>query len=200
MRIEETPIPGAYVVTPEAIVDERGSFYEVMRTDEFERVTGERFVTRQINYSVSRKNTLRGIHSVTSPPGQTKFITCVRGIIRDFVVDLRIGSPTFGRWHSTVLDAASGTSVYVPEGVGHGFLALSEEACTSYAVDSTYVPGTQIDIDPLDPELAVPWGYTEPPLISDKDRAAPSLRKVRAAGLLIEWRDIRIPSSRARAS
>jgi NDP-hexose 3,5-(Or5-) epimerase len=187
VRIDELDVPGTFTVTPNQISDDRGTFYESLRTDEFERVTGRSFEPRQINYSVSRRNTLRGIHSVTVPPGQAKFVTCVRGALRDFVVDLRVGSPTFGRSASNVLDAGSGVSVYVPEGVGHGFLTLTDDATICYVLSSVYVPGTQIDIDPLDPDLALPWGYTQPPLMSPKDAGARSLKDTAAAGLLAEW-------------
>lgn len=187
MRITETGIPGAFVVTPDLIPDERGNFYEAMRSDELKRVAGIDFVPAQINYSVSRRNTLRGLHSVAIPPGQAKLVTCVRGELRDILVDLRIGSPTFGQYETNVLDAASGRSVYVPEGVGHGFLTLAEDTCICYVVSSSYVPGTQIDIDPLDPDLDLPWDFTEPPLISDKDAGAPRLKEAVAAGILSSW-------------
>ncbi|MCX5203225.1 dTDP-4-dehydrorhamnose 3,5-epimerase family protein [Streptomyces sp. NBC_00237] len=187
MHIAELDIPGVFVVTPELRKDERGSFFEGMRADEFESATGRRFVPLQINYSVSQNNTLRGIHSVTSPPGQAKYVTCVRGRLRDFVVDLRPGSPTFGKSASNVLDPESGRSVFVPEGVGHGFLSLADDSCISYVLSSVYVPGTQIDIDPLDPDLALPWGWTTPPLMSQKDANAMSLRQAEAAGLLLPY-------------
>ncbi|MFE9427173.1 dTDP-4-dehydrorhamnose 3,5-epimerase family protein [Kitasatospora sp. NPDC006697] len=187
MRITELAIPGCYLITPDQLVDDRGSFYESFRTDEFERATGQAFEPRQINHSVSRRNTLRGIHSVTIPPGQAKYVSCVRGTLRDFLVDLRLGSPTFGQSLSNLLDDASGCSVYVPEGVGHGFLTLTEGACICYVLSSTYLPGTQIDIDPLDPDLALDWGFTEPPLMSEKDAGARSLKETIAAGLLPEW-------------
>ncbi|MBT3165345.1 dTDP-4-dehydrorhamnose 3,5-epimerase family protein [Streptomyces sp. Vc74B-19] len=184
MRIEELPLPGTYVITPELIPDPRGSFYEAMRGDLLEEATGVPFLPRQINYSVSRRHTLRGIHSVRIPPGQAKYVTCVRGALRDIVVDLRIGSPTFGEHRVNVLDADSGRSVYVPEGVGHGFLALTDDACICYVVSSTYVPGTQIDINPLDPDLGLPWDCPAPPLISDKDAKAPTVAEAVRAGLL----------------
>jgi NDP-hexose 3,5-(Or5-) epimerase len=187
VQVTETKVPGAYVFTPRQITDVRGAFFESLRTDELERVLGHPFAVRQINYSVSRRNTLRGIHSVTSPPGQAKYVSCVRGALRDFVVDLRVGSPAFGRYDSNVLDAESGRAVYVPEGVGHGFLTLTDDACICYVLSSTYVPGTQIDIDPLDPDLALPWGFTEPPLMSDKDRDAPSLAATLASEVLSPW-------------
>ncbi|MFP8887435.1 MULTISPECIES: dTDP-4-dehydrorhamnose 3,5-epimerase family protein [Streptomyces] len=184
MRVEETAVPGSYVVTPEQLHDRRGNFYEGLRTDLLEEVLGHPFTPRQINYSTSRRNTLRGIHGVARPPGQAKYVTCVRGALRDIVVDLRVGSPTFGRYSVRELDAASGRAVYVPEGVGHGFLALTDDTCICYVLSSTYVPGTQIDINPLDPDLALPWGFTEPPLLSDKDAEAPSVAQALSAGLL----------------
>ncbi|MER6834366.1 dTDP-4-dehydrorhamnose 3,5-epimerase family protein [Streptomyces cellulosae] len=184
MHIEELTLPGTYVITPTLIPDARGSFYEAMRGDLLEKATGVPFRPRQINYSVSRRHTLRGIHSVRIPPGQAKYVTCVRGALRDIVVDLRIGSPTFGEHRVNVLDADSGRSVYVPEGVGHGFLALTDDACICYVVSSTHVPGTQIDINPLDPDLGLPWDCPEPPLISDKDAKAPTVAEAVRAGLL----------------
>ncbi|MEV0557041.1 dTDP-4-dehydrorhamnose 3,5-epimerase [Streptomyces sp. NPDC050597] len=184
MLIEEMVIPGTYLVTPRQILDERGNFYEAMRDDTLEKATGVAFQPRQINYSVSRRHTLRGIHSVSIPPGQAKYVTCVRGVLRDIVVDLRIGSPAFMKHQVNELDADSGRSVYVPEGVGHGFLALTDDACICYVVSSTYVPGTQIDINPLDPELDLPWDCPEIPLISDKDAKAPTVAEARAAGVL----------------
>ncbi|AVH55992.1 MULTISPECIES: dTDP-4-dehydrorhamnose 3,5-epimerase family protein [Streptomyces] len=184
MLIEDMVVPGAFVITPRQIPDERGTFYEAMRDDLLEKATGVAFRPRQINYSVSKRHTLRGIHSVSIPPGQAKFVTCVRGALRDIVVDLRIGSPTFLRHQVNELDAESGRSVYVPEGVGHGFLALTDDACICYVVSSTYVPGTQIDINPLDPELGLPWNCPEIPLISDKDAKAPTVAEAAAAGIL----------------
>jgi NDP-hexose 3,5-(Or5-) epimerase len=187
VRVEETAVPGAYVIVPEQIRDDRGNFYECLRTDELERVLGYPFVPFQINYSVSRRGTLRGIHSVSTPPGQAKYVTCVRGALRDIVVDLRVGSPAFGRHAVVELDAESGRSVFVPEGVGHGFLALADDTCISYAVSSTYAPGTQVHVHPLDPELALPWGFSAPPVLSAKDAGAPSLAETEAAGLLTHW-------------
>ncbi|MFI8404593.1 dTDP-4-dehydrorhamnose 3,5-epimerase [Streptomyces sp. SID5770] len=200
MHIADTAVPGAYVVTPESHTDERGDFFEGLRTDHLEAATGHPFVPRQINYSTSRRNTLRGIHGVAIPPGQAKYVTCVRGALRDIVVDLRVGSPTFGAYATHELDAASGRAVYVPEGVGHGFLTLTDDTCICYVLSSVYVPGTQIDINPLDAELALPWGFTEPPLMSRKDATAPGVREAAAAGLLASWqeavRDTHSPVSR----
>ncbi|MET7985072.1 MULTISPECIES: dTDP-4-dehydrorhamnose 3,5-epimerase [unclassified Streptomyces] len=184
MHIEELTLPGTFLITPDQIPDERGTFYESLRSDALESATGVDFRPQQINYSVSKRHTLRGIHSVLIPPGQAKVVTCVRGALRDIVVDLRIGSPTFGEHHVNELTADSGRSVYVPEGVGHGFLALSDDACICYVVSTTYVPGTQIDVNPLDPELDLPWNCPDTPLISDKDAKAPTVAEAVRAGLL----------------
>lgn len=198
MDVVETRVPGAFVFTPKQIRDERGTFAEVLRSDRVEAVTGRPFRPEQINCSVSRRNTLRGIHSVTTPPGQAKYVTCMRGALRDIIVDLRVGSPAFGVHHVVVLDADSGRCLYVPEGVGHGFLALTDDTCACYAVSTRYVPGTQIEIDALDPELALPWGFTEPPVMSEKDAQAQGMRAALAAGLLADWRDVApaIPAGR----
>lgn len=198
MDVVETRVPGTFLFTPKQFRDERGSFFEALRCDRVEAVTGRPFRPEQINYSVSRRNTLRGIHGVAVPPGQAKYVTCVRGALRDIVVDLRVGSPTFGAHHTTLLDAESGRCVYVPEGVGHGFLTLTDDACICYVVSTRYVPGTQIDINPLDPDLALPWGFTEPPLMSAKDAQAQGVREALAAGLLADWRDAALESTDGR--
>ncbi|MEZ3182545.1 dTDP-4-dehydrorhamnose 3,5-epimerase family protein [Streptomyces pimonensis] len=190
MRVVETAVPGAFLITSEKIRDERGEFYEAMRGDALQSALGHAFEPRQINYSVSRRNTLRGIHSVAVPPGQAKYVTCVRGAVRDILVDLRVGSPTFRHYVVNELDADAGRSVYVPEGVGHGFLTLLDDTCICYVVSSVYVPGTQIDIDPLDPDLALPWDFSEPPLMSPKDASAPTLAEAMEAGLLAAWHDV----------
>ncbi|MCQ9184198.1 dTDP-4-dehydrorhamnose 3,5-epimerase family protein [Streptomyces sp. IBSBF 2953] len=184
MRFDELSVPGAYVITPDIHPDPRGDFFESLRVDLLEDVLGHAFRPLQVNCSTSRRNTLRGIHSVTSPPGQAKYVTCVRGSVRDIVVDLRPGSPAFGSHAVNVLDAASGRAVYVPEGVGHGFLTLADDSCVCYVLDSVYVPGTQIDVDPLDPDLALPWGFDLPPVLSEKDASAQSLKEALDSGIL----------------
>ncbi|GAA4227685.1 dTDP-4-dehydrorhamnose 3,5-epimerase [Actinomadura meridiana] len=194
MDVTETRVPGAFVFTPKLISDERGAFFEAFRAEEVEAVTGQPFRPAQINYSMSRRNTLRGLHGVAVPPGQTKYVTCVRGALRDIVVDLRVGSPTFGAYHVNLLDAESGRSVYIPEGVAHGFLSLTDDACICYVVSTRYVPGTQIDINPLDPVLALPWGFSEKPLMSEKDANAPGVHSAIDSGSLAEWQKTLSPT------
>ncbi|MCX4469502.1 dTDP-4-dehydrorhamnose 3,5-epimerase family protein [Micromonospora sp. NBC_01655] len=191
MRFTESTLPGVFRMEVNQFRDVRGSFFESFRVDAFEEATGVPFVPRQINYSVNRRNTLRGIHSVALPPGQAKFVSCVRGALRDFAVDLRVGSPTFGQYESNLLEAGSGRCVYLPEGVGHGFLALQDDSSICYVLSTTFVPGTQINVDPLDPELAIPWGFEEPPLMSDADLSAMSLADALAGDVLARWDDVR---------
>lgn len=190
MHIDPTPIPGVLVLTPHRRPDERGEFVEAIRFDELERATGTAFRTAQVNHSVSRRDTLRGIHGVTVPPGQEKLVSCVRGAVRDVVVDLRAGSPTFGRHHVTHLDPRAGRSIRVPDGVGHGFLSLADDSCVTYQLSAAHVPGTQVDVDPWDPLLDIPWGIDPgSAIMSTKDRTARSVGDALAAGLLVAWRD-----------
>ncbi|MFB6842854.1 dTDP-4-dehydrorhamnose 3,5-epimerase family protein [Streptomyces sp. NPDC056361] len=184
MLITEMSVPGAYRVEPEPLSDRRGYFFESVKTSALLEASGWEFSVRQVNYSVSKRNTLRGIHGTKVPPGQAKFVTCVRGSALDIAVDLRVGSPTFGHYDVTYQSPESGTAVYLPDGVGHAFLALTDDTCMSYLCSQEYVPGTMIDVDALDPELALPWDLTEPPIRSDKDAVAPTLAEAAAAGLL----------------
>ncbi|MCP2170416.1 dTDP-4-dehydrorhamnose 3,5-epimerase family protein [Goodfellowiella coeruleoviolacea] len=184
MEVTQTVIPGAYRITSRKWVDNRGCFYEAFRTENLTERIGRPFRIAQANYSVSRRNVLRGIHGTTLPPGQEKLVTCVRGAVLDIVVDLRVGSPTFGCFDTTYQDANSGVAVYVADGIGHAFLALSDDVCMNYLCSQPYQPGTMIEIDALDPDLDLPWGLTEPPIMTDKDRRAPALAEAARAGLL----------------
>jgi NDP-hexose 5-epimerase len=184
MEIAEMSIRGAYRLRTPGSPDRRGRFYEAWRFSELLGQTGHHFEIRQVNYSVSRKNTLRGIHGTTIPPGQTKLVTCVRGAAMDVAVDLRVGSPTFGQFDVTLQDEASGIGVYLAEGIGHAFRALTDDTCMNYLCGAEYVPGTMIDVQALDPELKIPWELDGPPIMSDKDSAAPTLAEAVSRGLL----------------
>src|SRR5262249_9001903 len=129
MRISELGIPDAYLIEPEPVADNRGVFYESIRYGALRQISGHELVIRQVNYSVSRRDTMRGIHGTTLPPGQAKLVTCVRGAALDIAVDMRVGSPTFGRFAVTRQDAGSGTAVYLPDGIGHAFQALTDDTC-----------------------------------------------------------------------
>jgi NDP-hexose 5-epimerase len=182
--ISAMAVPGAYRIEPEPMMDERGLFHESVRRSTLLASTGWELTVRQVNFSVSKRSTIRGIHGTTVPPGQAKFITCVRGLALDIAVDIRVGSPTFGQYDLTYQSPESGTAVYLPDGIGHAFLALADDTCMCYLCSTEYVPGTMIEIDALDPDLALPWELTEPPIRSAKDTAAPSLAEAATAGLL----------------
>lgn len=189
MEIQQTAVPDAYRVTPRLLGDVRGSFHESYRYRELARATGHVFRPLQVNYSVSARDTLRGMHGVLIPPGQAKFVSCVRGRLLDVVADLRLGSPTFGAHETTVLDARDGTAVYAAEGLVHGFVALTDDACISYLCSTEYVPGTQFEVAPYDPELLLPWDswLAGEPLMSDKDRRAPTVAAAADRGLLARY-------------
>jgi NDP-hexose 3,5-(Or5-) epimerase len=184
MEITELSIPNSYRLAPDRHRDRRGFFFEAFRADVLSGVIGYPFIIGQGNYSSSRRNTVRGIHGTTIPPGQAKLVTCVRGAVLDVVVDLRVGSPTFGAFEVTRQDEDSGVAVYLADGLGHAFLALTDDARMSYLCSREYVPGTMIEVNALDAEIGIPWGITEPPIMSDKDAAAPTLAAAVSAGLL----------------
>ncbi|MEU5553653.1 dTDP-4-dehydrorhamnose 3,5-epimerase [Micromonospora sp. NPDC047793] len=188
-QITELAVSDAYRITPMKHPDLRGNFFEAYRADVLSKVIGYPFVLEQGNYSLSRRNTLRGIHSTTVPPGQAKLVTCVRGAVLDVVVDLRVGSPTFGRYDVVPLDEDSGVALYLADGLGHAYLALTDDACMSYLCSKTYEPGTMIEVSPLDPDIGIPWGFTEQPIMSEKDRDAPTLKEAEASGRLPTYAD-----------
>lgn len=180
-------VDGAWVVEPDVHEDERGSFVEMFSHRDVAAVTGRSFDVLQVNSSVSRPGVLRGIHFAQLPPSQAKYVTCTSGSVFDVVVDLRVGSPTFGRWDAVLLDATSRRAVVISEGLGHGFLALDQGATVVYLCSAPYAPGREHGIDPLDPALGIAWpavAGVERPLLSAKDRAAPSLAQTLDAGLL----------------
>ena len=187
MKITQTAVLDAYRIEPEHLFDCRGSFFEAWRYAELNDRIGHEFSVAQVNYSTSARNTLRGIHGTTVPPGQAKLVTCVRGAALDVVIDLRVGSPTFGQFEITVQEAGSGLGVYLADGLGHAFLALSDDTCMNYLCSAEYVPGTMIDIQALDPEIGIPWPIAGEPVRSAKDAEAPTLAEALAAGLLPEY-------------
>ncbi|MFI9630384.1 dTDP-4-dehydrorhamnose 3,5-epimerase family protein [Streptomyces sp. NPDC052042] len=184
MLITETAVLDAYRVEPEPIPDHRGRFYEALRHEALLAATGQPLEVRQVHFTVSGRNVLRGIHGTTLPPGQGKIVTCVRGAALTVVVDLRVGSPTFGAHDVVQQDAQSGTALCLADGLGLAYLTLADDTCMNYLCTREYVPGTIIDIDALDPELGLPWALSEPPIRSARDAAAPTLGAAADRGIL----------------
>ena len=192
MRIRELSIPDSYEITPVLRGDDRGLFLEVYRHDRLREVIGHPLDLRQVNMSVSKRGVVRGIHFADIPPGQAKYVTATHGAVLDFVIDIRVGSPTFGRWDSVLLDTDDRRAVYLAEGLGHAFVALSDDATVSYLVSDTYNAAREHGINPLDPEV----GLVFPPaagdlILSPKDTDAPSLAEAAANGSLPSWDDAR---------
>ncbi|MEV6694755.1 dTDP-4-dehydrorhamnose 3,5-epimerase family protein [Micromonospora sp. NPDC051196] len=185
MKLRPLGIEGAWEITPQQHGDSRGLFLEWYRFDRLAEAVGRPLRLAQGNLSVSARHVVRGIHFADVPPGQAKYVTCVRGAVLDVVVDIRVGSPTFGQWESVRLDDVDRRAVYLEEGLGHGFCALTDDATLSYFCSTTYDPAIEHAINPLDEELGIEWP-TSTPLLSGRDAVAPSLAQVRAAGLLPE--------------
>jgi dTDP-4-dehydrorhamnose 3,5-epimerase len=183
MKIRPLAIEGAFEIIPAQHGDSRGLFLEWYRFDRLAEVVGHPMRLAQANLSVSARGVVRGIHFADVPPGQAKYVTCSRGAVLDVVVDLRVGSPTFGLWEGSRLDDAQRRAVYIPEGLGHGFCALSDDATLTYLCSETYAPDREHSVHPLDAALGISWP-TDSPLVSDRDGAAPTLAETMAAGLL----------------
>src|SRR5271163_3196150 len=137
---EALDIDGAWVYTPRIHADGRGSFLEWFQGGDFESRAGYRLEVAQANCSVSRRGVIRGIHFASVPPGQAKYVTCVSGVVLDVVVDVRVGSPSYGRWEAVRLDDTSRRAVFACEGLGHAFTALSDEATVIYLCSTPYSP------------------------------------------------------------
>jgi len=192
-------IEGAWAYTPAIRCDARGSFLELFRGGEFLATLGYRLEVAQANCSVSHRGVIRGIHFADVPPGQAKYVSCLSGAILDVVVDLRTGSPGYGRWEAVRLDDENRRSLFISEGLGHAFTALSETATVVYLCSTPYAPGREHGVHPLDPDVGITWPAGDP-VLSDKDATAPSLAEARAAGLLPSYRDCQAHAGTLRAA
>jgi dTDP-4-dehydrorhamnose 3,5-epimerase len=192
VQIRELSIPDAYEITPVQRGDDRGVFLEWYRFDRLEETLGHSLNLRQANTSVSKRGTVRGIHFADVPVGQAKYVTAMHGAVLDFVIDIRVGSPTFGQWDSVRLDDVDRRAIYLAEGLGHCFVALTDGAVVSYLVSDTYNPVREHGINPLDPDIALVFpDEAGELLLSPKDTEAPSLAGAAASGLLPEWNSVR---------
>ena len=188
MQIRELKIPDSYEITPKQFGDDRGVFLEWYRFDRLEETIGHRLDLAQGNTSVSKRGVVRGIHFADIPPGQEKYVTAGAGAVLDFVVDVRVGSPPFGEWDTVLLDDVDHRAVYLAEGLGHAFVALTEGATVSYLVSDVYSPTREHGINPLDPEVDLRFpDEAGELLLSPKDTEAPGLGEAAASGLLPTW-------------
>ena len=173
MRIKKTEFDGLFLITPNIIKDKRGYFFESYRSDNF---TQNSIPTKfaQENQSFSKKGTLRGLHYQLNHP-QGKLISVNKGCVLDFAVDIRVGSSTFGKSISLVLDDLKHESLYIPEGFAHGFYVQSDEAVFNYKCTESYYPDDEYGINWNDPELKLNLVDIQP-LVSERDQLYPKLK------------------------
>jgi 5-epimerase len=188
MRIRELSVEGALEFTPEVSSDHRGLFVSPFQESDFVRATGRRlFPVAQTNHSVSRRGVVRGVHFTVTPPGCAKYVYCPQGAALDVVVDIRVGSPTFGKWDVVEVDPRHFRSVYFPVGVGHLFISLQDDTVMSYMISGEYVPENELGLSPLDPALDLPLPKDIEPILSERDRNAPTLAEAERRGLLPQY-------------
>lgn len=184
MDVRELTVPGCVEFAPTQHRDERGTFLEWYHAERLAAVVGYRLTVVQANHSVSRRGTLRGIHYALVPPGQAKYVYCPRGAVLDVAIDLRVGSPAFGASDSARLDDVDRLAVYLPEGIGHAFMALEDDSALTYLCSTGYDPDREKAVNVLDPALGLPWPTDIDPVLSERDRAAPTLDQAREEGIL----------------
>lgn len=188
MEISELAISGSWLISHKKFDDSRGFFYESFKADVLENALKRNFSIAQANTSVSKKGAIRGIHYALVPPSQAKYVQCLKGEIRDFVIDVRTGSKTFGQHDFVDLTGENPQAIFIEEGLAHAFVALSDEAIVAYLVSAPYNPEREKAINPLDEQLNIDWILPQVE-ISEKDQKAPSLSQAESLGLLPKFDD-----------
>nr|WGO49571.1 hypothetical protein [Streptomyces lavendulae] len=188
MKARRLAVEGALEFTPHVHPDERGLFLSPFQEEAFTEAHGAPlFRVAQTNHSLSRRGVVRGIHFTATPPGTAKYVYCARGKALDIIVDIRVGSPTFGRWDAVLMDQQDHRAAYFPVGVGHAFVALQEDTVMSYMLSESYVPENELSLSYLDPALGLPLPEDTEPVLSARDRAAVTLAEARERGLLPDY-------------
>ncbi len=175
MKVIETDLPGVLILEPRVFKDDRGSFLETFQKQRYEDV-GIAVDFVQDNLSYSTKNTLRGLH-FQNPKGQAKLVQAVQGVVYDVAVDIRVGSPTFGKWVGVELSEQNHRQIYIPAGFAHGFVVLSENAIFSYKCSTFYSPEDEGGIIFSDPGINVDWPGGAF-VLSPKDETYPCLSDI----------------------
>jgi epimerase EvaD len=189
MQARELTVPDAYEFSPRAFPDSRGLFVAPFQETAFVEALGFPLRVAQTNHSVSKRGVIRGVHYADTPPGQAKYVYCPSGALLDVVIDLRVGSPTFGAVDTVLVDTRDYRAVYIAEGLGHAFVALEDDTVMSYLCSTGYHPTGEHGLNPMDEALALPWPADIEPILSDKDAQAPTLAQAQAAGLLPVYAD-----------
>ena len=183
MKSHPLKISGSWKIEFQKFEDNRGFFYESFKADEFPKLIGRNFDIKQTNTSSSSKGSVRGIHYALVPPSQAKLVQCQRGSIKDYVIDIRIDSPTFGQFEAIDLDEKATSAIFIEEGLAHAFVALENNTVVTYYVSEKYNPEREKGINPFDKKLNVKWPDVEL-ILSEKDKVAISLDQAKSEGLL----------------
>jgi dTDP-4-dehydrorhamnose 3,5-epimerase len=183
MKTTPLKISGSWIIEFQKFEDNRGYFYESFKEEDFQKQIGRQLSIKQTNTSSSSKGSVRGIHYALVPPSQAKLIQCQRGSIIDYVIDIRVGSPTFGEFEKIELSENSPTAIFIEEGLAHAFVALENNTIVTYYVSEKFNPEREKGINPFDKTLNVKWPDLEL-ILSEKDKLAISLDEAKNQGLL----------------
>ncbi len=175
MKTVETALPGVVIIEPQVFGDERGFFMETFHHARYADFNIHATMV-QDNLSLSQKGVLRGLH-FQYPKSQGKLISVLKGEVFDVAVDIRVGSPSFGKWVGVTLSGENKRQVYIPPGFAHGFLVTSDEALFAYKCTEYYCPETENTILWNDPDIGIDWPI-ENPILSEKDRSPPGLKDI----------------------
>ena len=183
MKAQPLKISGSWKIEFQKFDDNRGFFYESFKEEDFKNQIGRNLNIKQTNTSSSSKGSVRGIHYALVPPSQAKLVQCQRGSIKDYVIDIRVGSPTFGQFEEIELNENSASAVFIEEGLAHAFVALENQTVVTYFVTEKYNPEREKGINPFDKTLNVKWPDIDL-ILSEKDKQAISLEEAKNQGLL----------------
>ena len=184
MNATALSLAGAWLFHSQVFADDRGTFSEWFKSSLLTEITGELFRPVQANVSVSHAGVIRGIHYSLAPHGQAKLVTVLHGSILDLAIDVRLGSPTFGKYESVELRAGDGQAMFLRHDMAHAFQSLEENTVVSYLVSSEYSPEEEKEISPMCSMLNIQWSQKLQAVLSEKDKLAPDLAQQSAAKLL----------------
>jgi len=183
MKVTPLKIDGSWIIELKKFEDGRGFFYESFRNEIAKKYFGREFSIKQSNTSVSKKGSVRGIHYALVPPSQAKYVQCQKGSIVDYIIDVRVGSPTFSQFVEVELSATNPQAIFIEEGLAHAFVALEDETVVTYFVSENYNPEREKGINPFDSDLNIKWPDINLEL-SEKDKLAISLKEAKVQNLL----------------
>jgi dTDP-4-dehydrorhamnose 3,5-epimerase len=183
MKTSALKISGSWLIEFQKFEDNRGYFYESFKEEDFRKQIGRQLSIKQTNTSSSSKGSVRGIHYALVPPSQAKLVQCQRGSIKDYVIDIRVGSPTFGEFEAIELNENAPTAIFIEEGLAHAFVALENNTIVTYYVSEKFNPEREKGINPFDKTLNVKWPDLEL-ILSEKDKSAISLDEAKSQGIL----------------